>query len=300
MYYKYRRFPYNRYYQFHPGMNETGILIIGVIYNTYPETIRYIDSLAPLATGDFSLILVDNSDVEKPHDFLEKIRSHPFLHYIETGKNLGYFGGARVGLAYHLQKYPTYPQWILITNVDIVFSPSFFDRLNELNDQQNLGMVAPSIISQKWNRDFNPKILVRNSKRKVQFNQFLYSNFLFQNMYFTGAYVYKWICGLMRGKDSLLTDPGQNRRKIYAPHGSCLIFKDSYFRLGGTLDLPNFLFGEEIFVAETTALLGLDVIYDPRLVIHDHEHASVGFFVTPKINKYYRDSIHHIIKLYYR
>jgi len=299
MYNKYRRFPYNRYYQFHQVMNKTGILIIGVIYNTWPETIRYLDSLAPLAKDDFSLILVDNSDIEKPSDFLEKIRSNPFLHYIETGKNLGYFGGARVGLAYYLQKHTTYPQWILVTNVDIVFTPSFFDRLNELNDQKNLGMVAPSIISQKWNIDFNPKILVRNSKRKVQFNQFLYSNFLFQNMYFTGAYVYKWIRGLMRVKDSRLTDPGQKRRKIYAPHGSCLVFKDTYFISGGTLDLPNFLFGEEIFVAETTASLGLDVIYDHRLVIHDHEHASVGFWVTSTINKYYRESILSILEHYY-
>jgi GT2 family glycosyltransferase len=280
-------------------MNETGILIIGVIYNTYPETIRYVDSLAPLATDDLSLILVDNSDIEKPRDFLEKIRSHPFLQYIDTGKNLGYFGGARKGLAYYLQNHPTYPRWILVTNVDIVFTPSFFDRLNELNDQQNLGIVAPSIISQKWNRDFNPKILVRTSKRKLQFNQFLYTNFLLQNIYFTGAYLFKWIKSRLRGKASPAAVEGQKRRKIYAPHGSCLVFKDNYFRLGGTLDMPNFLFGEEIFVAETAARSGLDVVYDPALVIHDYEHASVGFFVTPKINKYYRESIQNILKLFY-
>jgi GT2 family glycosyltransferase len=281
-------------------MNETGILIIGVIYNTYPETIRYIDSLASLAAANISLILVDNSDIEKPIDFTEKIKSHPFLHYIETGKNLGYFGGAREGLSCYLQNYPTYPQWILVTNVDIVFTPTFFNRLNELSDQQNLGMVAPSIISQKWNRDFNPKILVRDSKRKIQVNQFVYSSFLFQNIYFTSSYIYKWIQGFIRGKDRVGKDPGKKRKKIYAPHGSCLVFKDSYFLLGGTLDLPNFLFGEEIFVAETASRLGLDVIYDPELVVHDHEHASVGFFVTPKINKYYRESIQTIIKLYYR
>jgi GT2 family glycosyltransferase len=280
-------------------MKETGILIIGVIYNTYPETIRYIDSLAPLATGEISLILVDNSDLEKPTDFLEKIKSHPFLHYFETGKNLGYFGGAREGLAYYLKNHPAYPQWLLVTNVDIVFTPVFFERLRELNDLPNLGMVAPSIISQKWNRDFNPKIVVRNPKRKIQFNQIIYSNFLLQNLYFTSAYLYKWLRGLVRGKDGPAEDPGQKRRKIFAPHGSCLVFKDSYFRSGGTLDLPNFLFGEEIFVAETSARLGLDVVYDPGLVIRDFEHASVGFFVKPKINKYYRESIHNILKLYY-
>ncbi|MCX6250041.1 MAG: glycosyltransferase [Bacteroidetes bacterium] len=280
-------------------MNETRLLIIGVIYNTYPETIRYIDSLAPLATDDFSLILVDNSDIEKPHDFLEKIKSHPFLHYIETGKNLGYFGGAREGLNYYLQKHSVYPQWILVTNVDIVFTPQFFYRLNELSDLKNLGVVAPSIISQKWNLDYNPKILLRYSKRKLQLFRFLYSNVIIQNMYLLAAYAKKWGLGLGREKKGVAEYPDRQRRKIYAPHGSCLVFKDAYFILGGTLDLPNFLFGEEIFVAETAARLGLEVVYDPRLVINDYEHASIGFFVTPAINKYYRESIRSILEHYY-
>jgi hypothetical protein len=41
------------------------------------------------------------------------------------------------------------------------------------------------------------------------------------------------------------------------------------------------------------------VIYVPGLVIHDHEHASTGFFVTPEINKYYRESIQNIMKQFY-
>ena len=142
-------------------MNETGVLIIGVIYNTYPETIRYIDSLAALPSGDISLILVDNSDIEKPGDFLEKIKAFPFLHYFETGKNLGYFGGAREGLNFYMMEHSSYPRWILVTNVDIVFTPQFFSKLSRLSDHQNLGVAAPSIISQRWNTDYNPKIPAR-------------------------------------------------------------------------------------------------------------------------------------------
>jgi hypothetical protein len=104
----------------------------------------------------------------------------------------------------------------------------------------------------------------------------------------------------VKGRENPATTPVHEKRKIYAPHGSCLVFKDAYFNLGGTLDLPNFLFGEEIHVAENAARLGLDVVYDPELVINDFEHASVGFFVSPKINRYYRESVQAIMKQYYQ
>jgi len=281
-------------------MNQSDILIIGVIYNTYPETLRYINSIAPLATGNLSVILVDNSNTEKPNEFLNKIKDSPFIYYIETGKNLGYFGGAREGLNYYLQEHSNYPRWILVTNVDIVFTPQFFHQLNELNDRQNLGVVAPSIISQKWNTDHNPKILKRYSKGKLQFYRLLYSSFLIQNLYILAAYVKKWGLGLQRGEKGVPGNSTQIGKNIYAAHGSCLVFKDTYFTRGGTLDLPNFLFGEEIHVAESALQSGLTVEFHPEMVVHDYEHASVGFWVTPTINKYYRESIISILERYYR
>ncbi len=281
-------------------MNQADILIIGVIYNTYQETLRYLNSLALVTAENIVLILTDNSDIVQPPDFLSKIKDYPFLHYLKPGKNLGYFRGAQEGLNYYLQKHPSYPGWILVTNVDIVFTPQFFQRLTQLNHQQNLGIVAPSIISQKWNTDYNPKILMRYSKRKLLFFRLLYSCFLFHNLYLLAGYSKKWGRGLRRREKSVAEYPVLKGRKIYAPHGSCLVFKNNYFTLGGTLGLPNFLFGEEIFVAETAVRLGLDVIYDPGMVIHDYEHASIGFFVTPVINKHYRESINAILERYYQ
>lgn len=281
-------------------MIQASILIIGVIYNTYPETLRYLDSLMSLANKNFSIILVDNSDEITPTDFLNRIKTSSFLHYFKTGKNLGYFGGAREGLSYYLQEHSTYPKWILVTNVDIVFTPHFFHRLNDLNDQKDLGVVAPSIISNKWSTDYNPKILVRYSQGKLQFYRVLYSNFLIHNLFLLGAYSKKWILGLQRRKKGDRVNQEQRVKKIYAPHGSCLVFKDTYFIRGGTLDLPNFLFGEEILVAETALQFGLDVEYHPELVIYDYEHASTGFFVTPKINDYNLQAIQAILDRYYR
>jgi hypothetical protein len=61
--------------------------------------------------------------------------------------------------------------------------------------------------------------------------------------------------------------------RIYAPHGSFLLFHRSYFEAGGTLRYGTFLFGEEIFVAETARQLGLAIVHDPRLVV-EHEQST--------------------------
>ena len=281
-------------------MNETGILVIGVIYNTYPETIRYLDSLASASAGNIILVLVDNSDLPPPTDFTEKINAYPFVHYLATGKNTGYFGGAREGLKYFLAKHSTYPRWILVTNVDIVFTPRFFSGLNELDSRENLGVVAPSIISKRWNADYNPKIPVRYTKKKLQFYLFLYSSSLIHNLFLIAASLKKWMTGLRRTEKPDTEPVAGQTVKIYGPHGSCLVFHQNYFTRGGTLDLPNFLFGEEILVAENALQAGLDIEYHPELVIYDYEHASTGFFVSPRMNRYNREAIRAVLDRYYR
>jgi len=280
-------------------MKSTGILIIGVIYNTYPETLRYLESLRSIQGEDFTLILVDNSERPAPSSFLDKIRKVPFTEYMKSERNMGYFHGAWEGLKHYLRVNTAYPEWILVTNVDIVFTAGFFSKLREYKDHQIPEVIAPAIISQRWNADYNPKLQKRYTKRELQFYLFLYSSFILHNLFLLLAYLKKWIRG--RSHPGVNGAPGGSvrQKKIYAPHGSCIVFNKSYFLSGGTLELPNFLFGEEILVAETAAQLGLDVLYDPEMVIFDHEHASTGFFISPKVNKYNREAVKAILERYY-
>jgi GT2 family glycosyltransferase len=280
-------------------MKRQTILIIGVIYKTYQETLRYVESIHIPVNADITLILVDNSITPAPVDFMEKISHYPFLQYITTGKNLGYFGGAREGLKFFLSGSARYPDWIFVTNVDICFTPGFLEKLIDTEVPENLGIVAPSIISQKWNADYNPKIPVRYTRKNILKYQILYSNFLIQNVFLTVAYLKKWIIGRRKPAGKRNEQEMPETRKIYAPHGSCMIFTKSYFEKGGNLDLPNFLFGEEVLVAETCREKGLDIIYDPSFIIRDFEHASIGFFVSPRMNRYFRESIRTILKVYY-
>jgi GT2 family glycosyltransferase len=199
----------------------------------------------------------------------------------------------------YLQEHSVYPEWILVTNVDIVFTPRFFIQLKTIKEINRLGMIAPSILSQKWKLDYNPGLEKRYSKQKLQFHRIIYSHYYFHNLYLILAYTKRWLAGAFRKRRTEVAEQTQGQKRIYAPHGSCLVFNKNYFTFGGTLDLPNFLFGEEIFVAESSKQMGLDIIYDPRLVIYDYEHASVGFFVTPTTNAYYRQANQMVLDRYY-
>jgi len=86
---------------------------------------------------------------------------------------------------------------------------------------------------------------------------------------------------------------------IYAPHGSCMIFNRRYFTAGGSFEYSIFLFGEEIFVAETTRKLGLLIVHCPRLWVLDHEHASTGTIRSRKVAGYMKDATDYLVEHYF-
>ena len=281
-------------------LRERNIVIIGVIYNTYPETLRYITSLEKYPGDKFLLILADNSETLAPGSFLEEVGKHDFIEYIRTGSNLGYFHGAQFGLTHYLSAFGKFPEWIFVTNVDIVFQdPLIFQTLEKYEPGSRLGVVAPSIISGRWQTDFNPKIRKRYAVKQLKFYRQIYASFIFQNIYIFISYIKKFLLGFIK-KSKHYDIPSRHAvEKIYAPHGSCIIFHRNYFEKGGTLNHISFLFGEEIFVAETASSLNLDIIYEPGIKIDDHEHASTSYFVSRKMNRYYRQSIEDILMHYY-
>ena len=122
------------------------------------------------------------------------------------------------------------------------------------------------------------------------------TNALTQNAYMTISYVKK----ILGGKKTVDEIAAGERKAIYAAHGSCMVFSKNYFVQGGNLKHISFLFGEEIFVAETARSLKLQTVYEPRLRVSDAEHASTGFFYSRKVAAYMKQSTLDIIEHYYK
>jgi GT2 family glycosyltransferase len=280
---------------------DKSVLILGVIYNSWKDTVRFVDSITCCFDREANLILVDNSEISPDPSFMDRIKEYDFITYIKSGKNLGYFQGARYGLNYYLKDNPVIPKWIIVCNVDIIFDTRLLmNKLRPCENIPDLGVIAPAIISDKWKTDYNPFRMERIPLKKLTFYRVIYSSILIHNGYILLHYLKKFSIKTWHKISANRRNPSSQSENIYAPHGSCIIFNKNYFEKGGTLDHPTFLFGEEIFVGETAGRLGLKLLYLPEIKVLHYEHSSIGNFISRRINKYYKQSIEDMINNFYQ
>ena len=280
-------------------INSPEILVIAVLYNTYTEAINFIDDFNHLSNEKVQLLLIDNSNIFTPDSFLEALKSgkYPFLVYEKLNINKGYFGAAKYALDNHLIK-NSMPRWVIICNVDIrLKQQNLFSLLSAKYLDINNDIIAPQIWSNIKKNDLNPIYVKRPNKKKMMFLNIISKFFIIQQTYEILSFIkyelkkyYNVIRHLFIKKNIKVKSLRVSPKSIYAPHGSFIILKDSYFLRSGNLNHVSFLFGEEIFLGETARQLNLSVVYDPSLIVVHEEHASTGVVRSRKIGKYMKDA----------
>lgn len=274
----------------------TRVLAIAVNYNTDREALAWLAALgrvtAGLPAGQVTPMIVDNTPRAGSEDFFRALRAvHPRVIAVKAPSNLGYFGGAEHGWETWRSATNTQPDWVMVSNVDVDFvDAAFFPTLLGAAYPAGTGVVGPAIFSVARKGDWNPKISERPSARTMRRYVWLYRSHWVFNLYEQAARV-KYALASLR-KKAAVASIGQCSRPMltYAVHGACMLFRRDYFERGGDLRYPSFLFGEEIFVAETARKLGLSTWHDPRLKLLSRDHASTGRFRTKTMTKYMQDS----------
>lgn len=271
-------------------MGIRSILLVCVNFNSYNELDRYVCSIQETISNSGSkyqidILISDNSYVKKKINYPNYTNISIKQVFNET--NEGYLGGVNSAIKNAMLSPKDY-EFFIISNVDLIIPKYFFKDLFKLNLSPQIGWIAPSIISEKENRDRNPKIIARPSKLKMKITAFMYWMPVVHLFYSKLVYPKK-----KRGSHKYYN------KKIYAGHGSFMLFTNSFTKKNVDLDYQSFLFGEEIFFAELNRISGLDTIYFPELVVHDIDHVS-----TSKIKKseYYKmnfQSIKYIIKRFF-
>jgi GT2 family glycosyltransferase len=281
-------------------------LVIAVNYKTDEHAVQLARSFAHYQDECVHVLLVDNSERDDPDAFARRIHAvNPDVECVAAPSNLGYFGGASFGLKKYLARLAL-PEWVIICNVDIEFrDPSFFSTLHKSNLPDSVGVIGPQIWSATYQRDVNPKIKQRPTKRRMLFYRIVFGNFYLQGVYELLSVAKYWMKkqfrNLRNGEGKAGADlPASANAMIYAAHGSCMILNRRYFLAGGTVDYPVFLFGEEIFVAETSRQLGLSTIHFPRLWVFDREHASTkGALRSRKVAGYMNEATQYLLQRYF-
>ena len=111
---------------------------VTVSYNTLEYVQRLTDFFNRLEVPfTFSFTVVDNNSHDGSQEYLQ---SHPEIHYLQTGENIGYGRGINRGVAATASKY------ICVTNTDVVLNREALITLwRFLEERQDVGVCAPRI-----------------------------------------------------------------------------------------------------------------------------------------------------------
>ena len=266
------------------------ILFVPVTYNSYDALDNYIASIgkaldaAADPTISITIHVADNSTIEKKEKKeLEGSISLLTSHY----DNPGYLPAAlKTVYSEDVAKY----DYIIISNVDVVLDETFFTALRDLKADADTVWIAPFIWSPSEQRDVNPKIQERYTKKRLRLLRLF---FRFPLVWYTySKSVYR-----LRKQEAPSSLPKGG--PIYAGHGSFMIFRPEIFLQEPKLDYPVFLFCEEIYMAEMALRIGKKVTHCPSVKVWDKEHASTGLMNLWRYCKYNHDALSYIIRTFY-
>ena len=263
------------------------IAIYCVNYHSYDSLRNYLASIDRAAKSvkgklDIVVIVADNSVPATPVDYNPR---HFSLRILPTCENKGYFGAVRHAMQ---TISPAAYDYSIVSNVDVLLSEGFFLQLSSFpSDGAEVGWIAPEIYSQTLGFDFNPQAVCAYSLKKLKLLRLMFK--------------YPW---LLRAKQRLLhvhrhfNDAPAG--PIYAGHGSFMILTRLFFSRCGIIDYPIFLYGEEIYLAETCRQQNLLVVYEPKIKVGDIGRVSTGNIPSRQYCKYNYQAIDYIIRRFYK
>ncbi|GAB5045786.1 glycosyltransferase family 2 protein [Thermodesulfovibrio sp. TK110] len=275
------------------------IVTICVNYLNEEDTLLFVNDLINLKGYENGIVIIVVNKEASPllRGFMEEKKV--VIKYPD--KNLGYFGGANWALQEYLQTAPL-PEWIIISNTDIRFEDKdFFLKLKNYytNKIDNIGIIAPDIELKSREglpssyKHQNPHMEYPPKRWKLNFLKLISKSYIFYIVF----QIFSSLRYMILNKFFVRKLPN-HPISIYAPFGAFIIFHKNYFEKGGNLNFKNFLFGEEIFVAETAKRLGLKIIYDPRLKVYHYEHGALKKLPSRKQFFYFRNAIDYILSNY--
>lgn len=125
--------------------------IITLTHNKLSYTKKFVESLFRY-TDDFELIIVDNASTDGTREFISKI---PNAKLILNEDNLGYSKGNNQGLSIAEGEY------IAFFNNDILLYPNWFENVEKVFQQENVGFISP--------RHINPHYDNTNERHYIKF-----------------------------------------------------------------------------------------------------------------------------------
>lgn len=247
---------------------------IGFVFTNYNNSSFTREAVESLARSghwpDSHVAVVDNKSRPEDVEELRRLkRDHPDLHLILHDANVGYFPGLNIGIAYLRGQYPGL-DGIVVGNNDLLFPETFHDRVHECQDLfSRYAVLAPDLVTSDGVHQ-NPHVIREISPIRELVWDVYYSNYQLALLI---GYLSRATRKLSRRRDM---DDHATARPIFQPYGACFILTPLFFQHFDSLWAPTFLMGEEYFLSHQVEEMGLELYYEPRIVVVHHEHSTIS------------------------
>lgn len=249
------------------------ILIITVNYRNTSVTEDFIHSLEKVHEFQrVHLVIVDSASTNATKEELEALLHNSSLHtqIICSDQNTYYWGGVALAIKHLKLEFSMGPKWLIACNNDILFTQQDFLKQLIALDPDKYPVIGPTIYSSVTGKNLNPAM----AKPINIFGKFYYS------ILFINPKTARLIQIIRQMTQKLFYTVFKRSTptsgKIYAPHGSLMIFSKHYFTRGGWIDDNFKLYGEEISTAEIALNNNLEIHYLPQLEVSHVDHSSTG------------------------
>ena len=247
------------------------ILIITVNYKDTNVTENFVHSLGNLDASDkVKLVVVDSASTPKTKDNLQSLLHSSTLktQLIVSASNTFYWGGVALALDTLDLNYANGPSWIIACNNDILFTQQdFLEKLIAL-DPDKYPVIGPTIYSSVTGKNLNPYMDQPIRRLEKIYLSLFYINYVTARIMQISL---KWLKKLL----ATLKRPSPSKiKKIYAPHGSFVIFSNQYFKRGGWIDSNYEMYGEEVTTAEIAKKNKIPIFFVPDLKVLHVIHSS--------------------------
>lgn len=237
------------------------------------------------------IVVVDNASTLDQQDELRRlVAGKPHVELLFSERNVGYFAGLNLGLARARAMEPTADAYI-VGNNDLEFPADFGVQLARRGDTIAERMVvAPNILTVTGIRQNPHAIRPLSRLRSLVLDGYAASFHLARLLTHVARLTHK----VTRRND---VDSHHAEGFIFMGLGACYILSPRFIAAVGELPAEVFLMHEEFFLSRRIAEEGESVYYIPEIVVHHHDHGSIGVVSSRLIWGYWRDS-HRVYRRY--
>lgn len=245
-------------------MRKYNIVFVLLNYNTANDLEGFLISTQRVVKGlSYKIICVDNYSNRENLEMIRQLE-HRYKFDLIENQNTGYGDGNNKGIEHAIKMYNF--DFLIVSNCDIEIKKIPFDNLLSYRH----AIIAPNIINNRGKRQ-NPMYIKRHNAIFSLFNK---------ATVYSSPFLLKLAIALskiLHVFDMLF----YNKRKIFACHGSFIIFPKAVLKnLLPVFDPEMFLLCEEVALAVKAQNKGITIIYDRDVEIKHFEDASMSEFNT--------------------